>query len=839
LAARLRSLGVKRNALVGIHMERSVEMVIAVLAVLRAGGAYVPLDPGFPRDRLALMIEDGKLGLILTTSELARELSPQAAQILVVDPHWSGTEPAPPETAGADHLAYVLFTSGSTGRPKGVQVTHRSLVNFLISMQREPGFEPDDVLLAVTTLSFDIAGLELFLPLISGGRVLIASRQMAANGESLAEEITRRGVTIMQATPTTWRLLLAARWSGKPDLKILCGGEAFPADLARQLVPLCAELWNMYGPTETTVWSTCCRIVDPGQLIHIGRPINNTTAYILDRRMRPAPIGVPGELFLGGEGVALGYLDQPELTRERFVPDPFADSAGARLYRTGDLARLLPDGNIQFLGRMDLQVKIRGYRIELGEIENVLARHPAVRECAVVARDDNPNNPHLAAYVVLGEHREASEGVVPDLRALLRSKLPEYMVPSVFAFLPALPRTPNGKIDRKALPAPKPGADATGSTHQALTTPVEKRVAAIWTRVLNAANIERDDNFFDLGGNSLLAATVFAEMEHEFGRRLPLSTLFERPTVAALAEAVRDDDAAAANWSSLVVIQRGKTGTPFFCVHGAGGNVLLYRDLVESMGDEIPFYGLQSVGLDGKTAPLETIEEMATHYISEVRSCQPHGPYRLGGYCMGGTVALEMAQQLHLIGERVEFLALLDTYNFTRALPTSPARAVLQRLRFHASNLARLRLSEIPGYLAEKFRVARDGGIASWLGTAVLTRTKAQRAPGGVPLRTLQALNDRAAEVYVPKPYPGRMTLFRPEVNYHAFPDRNMGWAQIAEGDLEVVELPMNPHAMLVQPFVRSLAAALNARLSGDPPASGRGADAGGSDPERYRSLSG
>src|SRR2546423_14086436 len=441
-------------------------MLAVVLGILKAGAAYVPFDPSFPEARLRFMAEDAQLALLVSTSALAGSVGLPRERQLLLDADApaiaaASTTRLPVGAASAQPAdpAYVIYTSGSTGRPKGVVVPHRAVVNFLTSMAREPGMPVEDVLVAVTPLSFDIAVLELQLPLARGATVVIATRDEAMSGPALRALLERHRATVMQATPTTWRLLLEAVWTGGTPFKALVGGEALPQDLADQLIARGVELWNMYGPTETTVWSTCARITDTRSGITIGKPIANTTVRILDSRRNVCPVGVPGELCIGGDGVALGYWNRPELTADRFIADPFGTTAdrGAMLYRTGDRACWRTDGTLEHLGRLDDQVKLRGFRIEPGEIEAGIAQHPAVREVAVIAREDAPGDTRLVAYVVAAG---APDDLVDQLRALVRAASPEYMVPAVFITLEALPRTPNGKLDRKALPPPDAGAVA-------------------------------------------------------------------------------------------------------------------------------------------------------------------------------------------------------------------------------------------------------------------------------------------------------------------------------------------------------------------------------------------
>jgi len=538
LARRLRSLGVGPEVMVGVMADRSIWAVVAVLGVLKAGGAYVPLNAAYPSRRLALMREDAGIELVVAQREAADALPPNEAQIVVLD---DDSEPDAPlgadrlaDSVTPDNTAYVIYTSGSTGKPKGVMVSHQAVANFLQSMQQRPGFKTHDVLLAVTTLSFDIAALELFLPLVAGGLVVIAGREDTADGARLAALLSESGATMMQATPATWRLLVDSGWQGTDGLRILCGGEALPRDLADKLLERGGALWNMYGPTETTIWSLVNQ-VDSGQgAVPLGHPIANTQAYILDGRGRLAPTGVPGELCLGGAGLARGYLNRPALTAERFVPDPFSGGPGARLYRTGDLARYGSDGALEFMGRLDHQVKIRGHRIELGEVEAALREHGQVRDCVVVARRGPGDGLLLAAYVVL---RERSGSISGELQAFLREQLPEHMVPSQFVMLEQLPLTPSGKLDRASLPEPGVGmAGAKAAVYTAPRTQTEREVVRIWAEVLETEQVGLDDNFFDLGGHSLLLAQVHAKLRQKIAPELAMIDLFKYPTVRALVQ---------------------------------------------------------------------------------------------------------------------------------------------------------------------------------------------------------------------------------------------------------------------------------------------------------------
>jgi amino acid adenylation domain-containing protein len=522
LAQCLEELGA-RGKLVGLFCERGIEVVAGLLGVLSAGAAYVPLDPAYPKDRLAFMVEDAGLAVLLTQSDLLDNVPAQVPHVIALDTFdWSARPgDAPRSAVSHGDLAYVLYTSGSTGNPKGVAIEHGALVNLLEAIRRETGYSERDRLLAVTTLSFDIAGLEIYLPLMTGSTMILASRAAASDANRLAELIGASGATFLQATPTTWRLLLENGWQGKQDLTILCGGEKMPRSLANELVRRARVAWNVYGPTETTIWSTIVRVEQGEGPVPIGRPLANTQVYVLDSRMQPAPAGAPGELYIGGDGLARGYLHRPELSAERFVANPFGSG---RLYRTGDLVRWRSNGNLEFLRRLDDQVKLRGFRIELGEIEAGLMRHEAVRAACAVVREDSPGDSYIAAYYVAHQGRSVSG---QELREVLSRLLPDYMVPSRFVPVSEFPLTPNGKIDRRALPAP-PAAQPLAASTAAPLTDMQRLIAEIWARALGIEGVGEHDNFFDLGGHSLLSMQVIRELHQRTGVRLsPREMVFQ------------------------------------------------------------------------------------------------------------------------------------------------------------------------------------------------------------------------------------------------------------------------------------------------------------------------
>ncbi|HEY5780481.1 MAG TPA: amino acid adenylation domain-containing protein, partial [Lysobacter sp.] len=543
----LRSRGVRNGDLVGVCLDRGPDMVAAMIGVLKAGAGYVPLDPGYPAARLHFIAEDAGLALIIAEGELATPMDFPRQRLLLLDDDRleidaaSADAPRQEGVADPESIAYAIYTSGSTGQPKGVRIPHRAVLNFLASMRREPGLGESDRLLAVTTTSFDIAVLELFLPLSVGAEVILASREQAADGHALAVLLSASGATVMQATPSTWRMLIDAGWRGASRLRVLVGGEPLAPELAAQLCAGCPEVWNMYGPTETTVWSTCCKVGQPQTGITIGRPIANTTVWVRDARGQLCPVGVPGEIWIGGDGVALGYHQRPELDAERFVPDPYSSRPGARLYRTGDRGRWRADGMLEHLGRLDFQVKVRGNRIELGEIEARVSADPAVANAVAVAREDRPGDVRLVVYVVA---RAAAQIDIAGLRARLKSVLPDYMVPQHIVALDAMPLLPNGKLDRKALPAPVNASEESKVVVDEAGDPRVRYLAALWTELLGTA-AGPDDNFFDLGGHSMLAVQMANRVARDTGARIRLVRLATQ-TLSQVAAELPDTVAAPA-----------------------------------------------------------------------------------------------------------------------------------------------------------------------------------------------------------------------------------------------------------------------------------------------------
>ncbi|PZG01827.1 non-ribosomal peptide synthetase [Micromonospora deserti] len=791
LGRRLRELGVGPGTVVGVQMRRSPELVVALLAVLTAGGAYLPLDPGYPADRLASMLADSNALVVLTDPESAPPVS--AATVLTVEAESFAEGPADGLDPGttADDLAYVIYTSGSTGRPKGVQISHRALVNLLWSMSGKVGLTPDDRWLAVTSLSFDIAGLEVFAPLLAGAKLILLPDDTVHGPETV--ELLRTA-TIAQATPSGWRMLIDAGLGTEPGVRAICGGEALPDDLAEQLAVRMGAVWNAYGPTETTIWS-CLQPVSAGEPVSIGKPLDNTQVYVLDENLRPVPIGVPGELYIGGDGVARGYWNQPGLTASRFVADPFG-RPGARLYRTGDTVRWRPDATLDFIGRSDHQIKIRGFRIELGEVESVLAAHPSVKQVVVVPRSDGRGAHQLVAYLVAATSSPATPA---ELNSHVATKLPAYMAPSAFAWLDAFPLTPNGKIDRRALPDIDRGdtavADIVGPE-----TDTERLIARLWADELGLDRVGTTDTLRQLGGNSITALRIVLRIKEATGHRVPLARLLTDGTVGVLAGMI---DSGRQQRDSILVPLREGSGTPLFLVHPLGGTVFCYGELLEALPAEQPVFGIQAFDVAGVDGPRpDTIEAIAEHYLRAVQTVQAQGPYHLGGWCMGGAVAYEMARQLEQQGQTVSTLALIDS---SFADPVPP-----EWVDDEAAAISGAFADTLPVTVEELRQVPAERRMQHALSIAE-GHTARPDVSNVDDLRRLVALYRRHAVALLRyrdnthDPYGGDTIVIRGEWADHPAPD--LGWGPgVTEGRLIVIESPGDHRSLLAEPHVGALA---------------------------------
>lgn len=611
-----------------------------------------------------------------------------------------------------------------------------------------------------------------------GATLYLAPKEVLLSGVALLQLLRDEAITNVTLPPAVLKVLPS---ENLPTLRtIISAGEACSGDIVRWAAG--RHFFNAYGPTEVTIWATVAQLSDDSAKPPIGRPIANTQIYILDAELEPVPIGVVGELYIGGVGSARGYLNQTDLTAQQFIPHPFSSEPGTRLYKTGDLARYRHDGNISFLGRIDEQVKLRGFRIELGEIETVLTQHPAVQEAVVIVREDVAGDKRLVAYIVPNQE----QAITPDdLRCFLQEKLPHYLVPSAFVLLEALPLTPNGKVNRHALPAPSK-ANPRLPEYVAPRTPTEETLAKIWAQVLNLERVSIYDNFFELGGDSLLSMRLMEQINEQFAQKIPLSNLFLAPTIARLASTLHPESDSLA-WSPLVPIQPAGDNPPFFCVHPVLGVVFPYYELAYHLGHDQPFYGLQPLGLDGEQPPYTQIKDMATHYIEALRVVQPEGPYFLGGWSFGGLVAFEMAQQLLSSGHQVALLVLIDT-----AAPVSSNRpSVCESLKFLFTTAAR----SIWPYLIDYFYLVPQKSKLLMLNEPTIRSM----------LRLLPA-NSQAAFNYVPQPYPNKITVFKTSEPSIAHQDPTLGWNQLAAGGIEIQLVPGNHLTMLRKPHVQVLA---------------------------------
>ncbi|WP_158826215.1 non-ribosomal peptide synthetase [Mucilaginibacter lacusdianchii] len=817
IASFLNANGVSDGDIVGLAVDRSAELIVLLLGILKSGAAYLPLDPTFPDERLLFMLQDSSAKVIVTNGRYKGRFQPHVKELITEEfDHAHFTSAMPSVQVHGNHLAYVLYTSGSTGKPKGVMISHANLVNLLVSMIDFPGLGASDRLLAITTISFDIAGLELFLPLIVGATVVIGDTSTIRDGKALLQLIKQEQISVMQATPATWKLMLASGWQEKLPLKILCGGEPMSKDLAEKLLERCSSLWNMYGPTETTVYSTGKQITKHDTEITIGVPVNNTLVYLLDEAGLPVSIGERGELYISGDGVAMGYLNRPELTAEKFLPDPFK-KRNATMYRTGDLGQLTPNGEVLCLGRIDQQIKIRGYRIEPGEIEYLLKQHPEVKEAVVTARLEKGEEYRLITYIVPASnaHLNNFKALVPLLKSELKKVLPGYMVPSEFYPVVELPLTLSGKIDYKALPAAKYIMHEEENGASNCCNDTEKLLYEIWADALESRDFNVNDNFFDIGGHSLIAVYVMSEIEIQTGKGLPISAFYEYPTIKELA-ALLNTDTRERLWKSLVAIRATGNRTPLYLIHGDGLNVLTFSHLASLLDDEQPVYGLQAIGLNNPKIEIGTMEQIAARYVSEIVQQNPKGPYAIAGYSYGGNIGLEMARLLTEMGREVTVLAMIDAnaQNSERhraLIPKLVAKVLRQvpKLEWFVKSLLQHPKKTIGyQYLVLQRRLH---AVSGKLGL----RKKEELEGMFKQFEVIQMKYEWAYENYQLKPYDGEIFLFKANERVYFVEDPDsLGWSAYATNGVGVFDIPGDHKTMLQPPNVKVLAEALQKLLN-------------------------
>lgn len=801
LAHYLGKHGVRRNSRVGIGLQRSLDFAVTILGVLKAGGTCVPLDPKYPGDRLTYMLKDVGAPLVITERGLPQAHIPASTRVLHLSDERDAIDAEPRTNPGSkaapSDIAYIIYTSGSTGTPRGVLLHHAGLANYAPAAAEMFDLQPGDRMLQFCSISFDAALEEIYATWAAGATLVFRNDDLSLEPGEFLAWASKQQISVMDLPTAYWHEWVYAMPTLPEKIPsglrlVIVGGEKaspeayatwhkFAGDRVRWI--------NTYGPAEASVVATAyepeLRPDDrPPAVLPIGRPVANARVYLLDEHLSPVPVGVPGEIHIGGVGVAQGYLNLPELTEQKFITDTFSDAPSARMYKTGDLAKYLPNGEIEFVGRRDNQVKIRGFRIEPGEIESILGKHAVINEAAVVLREDQPGDKRLVACVVRSGQGSVTEG---ELRKHVQKHLPEYMVPSEFVFLDSMPLTPNGKIDRRSLAGMKFDSPSTTVAAENPSDPVQAQLVKIWEEVLGRKSIGTQDNFFDLGGHSLLAARMMHRVKQTLGKTVPLAVLLQAPTIRKLAAVL--NDGWERYWSSLVPIQPEGSKPAFFMVHGVGGNVVGFQELARQMNPDYPFYGLQSQGLSG-TRPCHTsIEEMAAHYVSEIRTVQARGPYHLGGFSMGGLVAYEMARQFLEAGEEVGLLVLFDTY----ATKPKPANKSLVKLLLNPSWA---QFKRLPSALRKNIR---------W-------RIRAARLPED--LKKVLRVNAQAADSYGLRPYPGHAILLHAGEKLRSSDDTFSKWAELA-GSLEMIEIPGAHMDILREPHVSRLAERLKACIDG------------------------
>jgi amino acid adenylation domain-containing protein len=825
LASRLAERGVRRGARVGLCCERSIDMITGVLGILRAGAAYVPLDIAYPPDRLSYMLNDAHAEIVVAQPSTASKIPRGAAKVLELDAKTfqqpSGRR-TPEVSVTASDLAYVIYTSGSTGQPKGVAMPHGPLLNLIRWQHESASFAPGQPTLQFSSISFDVSFQEIFSTLTSGGTLVLIDESARRNPAELfkilrEEKVERIFLPYIALQHLAEVVATSAAGDSVAGLRLR---EVMTAGEQLQVTPEIralfqrlegARLFNHYGPTESHV-VTSYELGGPVEewpaLPPIGKPITNAKIYVLDSKLAPVPVGVPGELCIGGDVLADGYLNKPELTRDRFVEDPCAAGSGARIYRTGDVARFRENGSIDYIGRNDQQVKVRGFRVEPGEIETALRGLPGVRDAVVLPRGDSSAERRLEAFLISDPKAVLATAA---LRDALRKSLPEYMVPTVYYTVPKFPLTPSGKVDRKTLPAAA-GLQRLGEVEKQVEPrdEIEKTLVEVWQSVLDRRPISVTSNFFDVGGTSILAVRIFAKLRRAFDVEMPLATLFEAPTVERLAAKIREKTSSSAasaadDFRCIVELQRGDENRPaLFCVHGIGGNILIFHSLVRALGTDQTVYGIQARGVDGRHVAETTIEQMASVYVRELKELQPRGPYYLCGYSSGGLVALEMARILLTQGETIAFLGGLDSTHPQIFVGESPVAVSLYSLRNHGiwSFIQTWRRVVFRGYLRSR---VKNKLVKLCLRTG-------RRLPQFLRSQYLALSFYEALKLYHPEPYAGDLVLFSAAVkSFHV--DENLGWRKHVLGKIQVIDVPGSHHDLLRKEGVLELGTKLRAAL--------------------------
>ena len=812
IASFFKSAGYGSGDVIAVAMDRSIGMSVCLLAIMKAGAGYLPVDPNLPFERVEFIMNDSATRVLIISGNYVEKYKKHSSTLIFED-IWamrSGFANERPAEPIIDNLAYILYTSGSTGQPKGVAVTHRNFLNLLQSIQKEPGIAADDKMLGITTMSFDISELESFGPLISGAQLIILDTEIAKDGRALAEFIEAEGLSIVQATPFTWKMMLEYGWEKHLPIKAFCGGEAMSRELAGKLIARCNEVWNMYGPTETTIYSVIKKVTDNTQPITIGKPIDNTQVYILDENLNEVPYGAEGELYIGGTGVARGYVNRDQLTASKFIADKFSGVEGARIYRTGDLGKWLDNGEILCLGRIDHQIKIRGYRIETEEIITQLKQQAKIKDAYVIVYEDAVQNQRLVAY--LAPKTIITNNDIKNFKNRLKEVLPDYMVPTDYVVIPFIPVMTNGKIDRNALPSPELGKNV--AEYVAPVTELEKSITDIWMANIGIKHIGTNDDFFNLGGNSLLAAKTMMQIEKITGTRIPLATIFKNPTIKQLAAVINNPNQSP--YKSLVEIKPGGSKLPLYIVHGIGLNVLNFRSMVMKLDADQPVYGLQSLGLTDKSQPAEDMRVIAAAYNDEILMHNPDGPYLIAGYSFGGYIAYEMVRQLKEKGKEVALLILFDTnlqepthqYNLPKKVLKKSLRQIY-KLLFRIRSIAR-HPKENAEYLKTYYSRKFSGLIR-------ITDFLDEQDPENLP-EFMQVIANKlriAFDKYKIVPVDVKIDLFKANDRFYFVDDpKYLGWKDYALQGVNVHVVPGDHKDMFTPPHDIALANALQKRLN-------------------------
>lgn len=816
-ASRLQAKGIKPGNLVGVCLPRIAELPVVLLGILKSGGAYVPLDPGFPTDRLHYMVADANAPMVITTRALQEQLGFPEEKIyyledLIAESNGTGYTKIPVDSQS---LAYVLYTSGSTGMPKGVAVRHAAVTNLLNDLAPRMGLDREERLLAITTISFDISVLELFMPLMHGACVHIATKEQSMDPGWMANYIEKHSIRFLQATPATYELLFMGGWRGKQDLAVLCGGEALRKELAEKLLSCTREIWNLYGPTETTIWSTISLVSrdtlsrNRNGIMSIGRPVANTKLFIRDTNGAACPIGVSGELWISGAGVAAGYLNRPELNTEKFIPSP--DGNGIA-YRTGDRVLMDASGRFYFLNRFDYQVKVRGYRIELGEIETALNACKEIKQSVVMAIPDKSGQNTLVVWFTATDPGQSEDSIVQSCRKVMAQSLPDYMIPGSWMMMDAFPLTPNGKINRNALP--KPGEITkvnTDSNVKEELSQTQSLIKQLWEETLEITNIRLDDDFFELGGHSILAVKIMVDLEKATGVKLPLAVLFSSPTVRKLS-ALYTSPATEEHWNPIVPLKDTGHNKALYFAHGISGNVFKYHALAQRLSHEQPSFGLQAYGLNGKDIPFHDMKEMAAYHVDAIRKFQPMGPYYLAGGSFGGYLAYEMAIQLKSQGHEVPFVCLFDIDAGKKKdfLPSGVKQLVdaqlkAERLVKRAFELAKADKEERNKYFEARRKMQqRNNDIESWLEKHKMAEMIGDES--AAYFRRIEEACHDALMSYKIHDFDGDILLIRAKEGYYNNEfDEDLGWSHYTKGKVHVEFVAGDHNSIFWEPNVDTL----------------------------------